>query len=119
MDQCSPVSASALISPRRKQGVSAKLEDTHSNLKAFLESQISELEHRIKNVIAEAVELVRPIPGIGRVAVAMLLAEMPELGRMMVAEAAAMIGLAPMAHDSDAMRRKRVITVGRRFLHNP
>lgn len=91
----------------------------HSNLKAFLESQISELEHRIKDVIAEAVELVRPIPGIGRVSVAMLLAEMPELGHMMAAEAAAMTGLAPMVHNSDTMRGKRFISVGRRFFHNP
>ncbi|WP_242012159.1 hypothetical protein [Acetobacter oeni] len=42
----------------------------------------------------------------------MLLAEMPELGRMTATEAAAMAGLAPMARDSDAMRGKRVISGG-------
>ncbi|MFT8403999.1 MAG: transposase [Gluconobacter potus] len=43
----------------------------------------------------------------------MLLAEMPELGRMTATEAAAMTGLAPMSHDSGAMRGKRVISGGR------
>ncbi|GLQ66810.1 hypothetical protein GCM10007870_23950 [Gluconobacter kondonii] len=39
---------SAQISARRKQGVSAELEEMDSSLKAFLESQISELEQRIE-----------------------------------------------------------------------
>ncbi|MGC5749945.1 IS110 family transposase [Gluconobacter sp. NFX36] len=115
---------SAQISARRKQGVSAELEDMDSSLKEFLESQISELEQRIESVIAEAeelsakAELLRSIPGIGPVSVSMLLAEMPELGRMTATEAAAMAGLAPMAHDSGAMRGKRVISGGRRSLRH-
>ncbi|MDI6653896.1 transposase [Gluconobacter japonicus] len=52
------------------------------------------------------------------VSVAMLLAEMPELGRMTATEAAAMSGLAPMAHDSGAMRGKRVISRERRSLRH-
>ncbi|WP_287674796.1 transposase [Acetobacter sp.] len=48
----------------------------------------------------------------------MLLAEMPELGRMTATEAAAMVGLAPMAHDSGAMHGKRVISGGRRSLRH-
>ncbi|WP_231875102.1 IS110 family transposase [Gluconobacter thailandicus] len=39
---------SAQISARRKQGVSAELEDMDSSLKAFLESQISELDNGLK-----------------------------------------------------------------------
>jgi len=115
---------SAQISARRKQGVSAELEDMDSSLKAFLESQISELEQRIEGVIAQVkelsakAELLRSIPGIGPVSVAMLLAEMPELGRMTATEAAAMTGLAPMSHDSGAMRGKRVISGGRRSLRH-
>lgn len=48
----------------------------------------------------------------------MLLAEMLELGRMTATEAAAMAGLALMAHDSGAMRGKRVIPGGRRSLRH-
>ena len=47
---------------------------------------------------------------------AMLIAEMPELGRMTSGEAAAMTGLAPAPHDSGAMRGKRAIAGGRRSL---
>lgn len=86
---------SAQISAHRKQGVNAEPEDIGSSLKAFLESQISELEQRIEGVIAEA-----------------------KLDRMTATEAAAMTGLTPMAHDSGAMRGKRVISGGRRSLRH-
>jgi len=46
----------------------------------------------------------------------MLIAEMPELGRMTSGEAAAMTGLAPIPHHSGAMRGKRAIAGGRRAL---
>ena len=48
----------------------------------------------------------------------MLIAEMPELGRMTSGEAAAMTGLAPIPHDSGAMRGKRAIAGGRRALRH-
>jgi transposase len=48
----------------------------------------------------------------------MLIAEMPELGRMTAAEAAAMTGLAPVPHDSGAMRGRRAIAGGRRALRH-
>lgn len=60
--------------------------------------------------------LLRSIPGIGPVFAAMLIAEMPELGRMTAGEAAAMAGLAPVPHDSGAMRGRRAIAGGRRSL---
>ena len=44
----------------------------------------------------------------------MLVAEMPELGRMTAGEAAAMTGLAPVPHDSGTMPGKRAIAGGRR-----
>ena len=44
------------ISARRKQDVSAELKHMDSNLKAFIESKISELEQRIEGVIIEAPE---------------------------------------------------------------
>ncbi|WP_237954470.1 transposase [Acetobacter senegalensis] len=115
---------SSQISARHKQDVSAESEDMDSSLKAFLENQISELEQRIEEVIAQGkepsakAELLPSILGIGPVSVAMLLAEMPELGRMTATEAAAMTGLAPMSHDSGAMRGKRVISGGQRSLRH-
>lgn len=45
----------------------------------------------------------------------MLIAEMPELGQLSAEQAAALTGLAPIAHDSGAMRGKRAIGGGRRL----
>ncbi|MFC0281549.1 transposase, partial [Falsigemmobacter intermedius] len=78
----------------------------------------------IKSVIgqeetsAAKARLLLSIPGIGPVSAAMLIAEMPELGRMTSGEAAAMTGLAPVPHDSGAMRGKRAIAGGRRALRH-
>jgi transposase len=48
----------------------------------------------------------------------MLIAERPELGQLPGGQAAALAGLAPIAHDSGAMRGKRAIAGGRRLLRH-
>ncbi|MGN8118063.1 transposase [Labrys sp. 22185] len=48
----------------------------------------------------------------------MLIAEMPELGRMTAGQAAAMTGLAPVPYDSGTMRGRRMIVGGRRALRH-
>ena len=55
---------------------------------------------------------------IGPVASAMLIAEMPEIGTITGEEAAALTGLAPVAHDSGTLRGKRAIARGRRALRH-
>jgi transposase len=114
----------AQISARRKQGVSADVDTLDDDLRGVLDTQISTIEGKIENLIAQTdqlastARLLRSIPGIGPVCAAMLLAEMPELGRMTAGQAAAMTGLAPVAHDSGAMRGKRMIAGGRRSLRH-
>jgi len=94
------------------------------DLEDVLRTQIEALERRIENVIAQVepfaakANLLRSIPGIGPVSAAMLIAELPELGRMTSGEAAAMTGLAPVPHDSGAMRGRRRIAGGRRSLRH-
>lgn len=115
---------SAQIAARRKQHIPADLEGMDANLLAMLDAQVGDLELRIKSVIgqqetsAAKVRLLLSIPGIGPVSAAMLIAEMPELGRMTSGEAAAMTGLAPIPQDSGAMRGKRAIAGGRRALRH-
>jgi len=81
-------------------------------------------QSRIESVISQGdssvtkAKLLRSIPGIGPVSAAMLIAEMPELGRMTAGEAAAMTGLAPVPHDSGTMRGRRAIAGGRRALRH-
>lgn len=109
-------------SARRRQGIPADVKDLDDALKAMLDAQVSDLEQRIECAIASAqtsttkAKLLRSIPGIGPVSAAMLVAEMPELGRMTAGEAAAMAGLAPVPHDSGAMRGRRAVAGGRRAL---
>lgn len=114
----------AQIAARRKQGIPADVEGMDADLRAMLDTQVGDLERRIESVIAqeetaaEKARLLRSIPGIGPVSAAMLIAEMPELGRMTSGEAAAMTGLAPVPHDSGAMRGRRAIAGGRRSLRH-
>lgn len=114
----------AQIGARKKQGVPADVEAMDNNLKDMLDTQIFDIEQRIENVIARVevfaarAGLLRSVPGIGPVSAAMLIAELPELGRMTAGEAAAMTGLAPVPHDSGVMRGKRAIAGGRRSLRH-
>ncbi len=114
----------AQIGARKKQNIPADVEGMDDALKTMLDAQVGELERRIECVIAQEeisaakARLLRSIPGIGPVSAAMLVAEMPELGRMTSAEAAAMTGLAPVPHDSGTMRGRRAIAGGRRALRH-
>ncbi len=113
---------SGQIRARQKQGVAADIDDMDAELKVMFDAQIAELECRIEAAIAQEetfalkAGLLRSIPGIGPVATAMLIAEMPELGRMTAGQAAAMTGLAPVPHDSGTLRGRRAIAGGRRSL---
>lgn len=115
---------SAQIAARGKQDVPASVEGMDKDLRALLDTQIGDLERRIETVNAQdescaaKTRLLRSIPGIGPVSAAMLIAEMPELGRMTAGEAAAMTGLAPVPHDSGTMRGRRAIAGGRRVLRH-
>jgi transposase len=79
---------SAQIAARKKQDILADVESMDDALKTILDTQIGDLERRIESVIAQdenaaaKARLLRSIPGSGPVSAAMLIAEMPELGRM-------------------------------------
>ena len=113
---------SAQIAARRKQGISADVEGMDADLHAMLDKQVGDLERRIECVIgqeessAAKARLLRSIPGIGPVSAAMLIAEMPELGRMTAGEVASMAGLAPVPNESGTMRGRRAIAGGRRAM---
>jgi transposase len=91
---------------------------------AFLTRRIKAVEARIAALIeadpdlAAAEALMRSMPGIGPVAAASLLAELPELGRITRRKIAALVGLAPHARDSGAFRGRRTIWGGRADLRN-
>ena len=93
-------------------------------LHRLLNAQVADLEGQIKGLIkahaalAETARILRLFPRIGPVACAMLIAEMPGLGQESGEQAAALTGLAPIAHDSSALRGKRAIGGGRHLLRH-
>ncbi len=82
-------------------------------------TRILRLEKAIARLIAATPQLaaqvqkLTAVPGIGATTAALLLAELPELGTLNKAEAAALAGLAPRNHDSGTFRGQRHIAGGR------
>ena len=58
-------------------------------------------------------DLLRAIPGVGRVLATTLLADLPELGQLSRREIAALVGVAPLNRDSGAFRGQRSVWGGR------
>ena len=114
----------AQIRAHQKLGTAEMFDSVDSDLKARLDCLIKELEDRIGAtrsgdvLLAETAGVLRSIPGIGPVASTMLIAEMPELGTITGEQAAALVGLAPVAQDSGTLRGKRTIAGGRRALRH-
>ncbi|MFE3839615.1 IS110 family transposase [Pseudogemmobacter sonorensis] len=114
----------AQVRAHQKLGTATMFEDVDTELKQRIDSLVKELENRINLAIAsdehlsETAALLRSVPGIGPVASSMLVAEMPEIGAITGEEAAALTGLAPVAHDSGTLRGKRAIAGGRRALRH-
>ncbi len=109
---------------REKNGSGEPFEAMDGELNALFGVQIADLEARIEAAIiadpdmAITAHILRTIKGVGPVTSWMLIAEMPELGQISGEQAAALTGLAPIAHDSGAQRGKRAIGGGRRTLHH-
>jgi transposase len=114
----------AQIRAHQKLDTAAMFEDVGTELRGRLDILIKELEDRIARAVAsderlsETAIVLRSIPGIGPVASTMLIAEMPEIGTITGEQAAALTGLAPVAHDSGTLRGKRAIAGGRRALRH-
>ena len=90
-------SVKALIKAIRKQ-----LADVDRDLTRYVTGHFGELD-----------QLLQSASGIGPVMSATLIAELPELGRLDRRQIAALAGVAPMAHDSGTMHRRRRIRGGR------
>jgi transposase len=85
----------------------------------WLESAMSDFNDELRRRIEESPawkakdDLLKSVKGIGQVNAATLIAELPELGRLNRKQIAALVGVAPFAHDSGQMRGKRRIWGGR------
>jgi len=86
--------------------------------------QLEQLDAQLEQLIAQdeplqaKATIVRSLTGIGPVATAALLADLPELGRLNRQEVARLVGVAPTNRDSGTLRGKRTTGGGRRDLRH-
>lgn len=87
-------------------------------LEARLKDRDRDLDRTLRNspLWREREDLLRSVPGVGPVLCATLLAGLPELGRLNRREVAALVGVAPLNHDSGTMRGRRTVWGGRAHL---
>jgi transposase len=85
----------------------------------FLEQRLKEANDDLQQLLREsplwraAEQLLRSVPGIGPTTAAMLLADLPELGRLSHRAIAALVGVAPLNRDSGTRSGTRTIWGGR------
>jgi transposase len=97
--------------PMAKQNIREHIE--------WLDNQLNkldiELTHRLRTsaVWKEKADLLKAVPGIGKVSLFTLLAKLPELGTLNRAKIAALVGVAPFNDDSGKRRGQRYIRGGR------
>jgi transposase len=97
--------AMALVRPSIEAmiaAIRAQLDDVEAQMVAHVHEHFAELD-----------QLLQSASGIGPVASATILAELPELGRLNRREIATLVGVAPMAYDSGTCRGRRRVQGGR------
>jgi len=84
---------------------------------AFLKTELgdsdADVAAHVQRHHAELAAALASVPGIGAASVAVLLAELPELGKLDRRRVAALVGVAPLNRDSGQMRGQRTIWGGR------
>ena len=82
-------------------------------LKQELGDSDTEVAAHVQHHHAQLAQALTSVPGIGAASVAVLLAELPELGKLDRRRVAAVVGVAPLNRDSGQMRGQRSIWGGR------
>jgi len=82
-------------------------------IKRQLDDVEAEMARHVEQHHAQMAALLQGVAGIGKVAAATLIAELPELGRLNRRQICALVGVAPYANDSGSSRGRRRIAGGR------
>lgn len=102
---------------QRLQITPAKLHASIEAIVAAIKAQLDEIEAQMRTHVHEHFgpldALLQSAAGIGPVASATLVAELPELGKLNRREIAALVGVAPMANDSGSSKGRRRVQGGR------
>lgn len=111
-----------MLAAEKQRDGEPEAEPVRASLKAhmaFMSAQIKDLDAAIAGAIAADADLKRragllcSIPGIGKTTAAVLVAELPELGRIDKKAIAALAGVAPFVRDSGQFRGQAHIAGGR------
>ncbi len=103
----------------RLQSLPKHLTGTIKPILTAFKKQIEKTEQKIVSLIESCPEyqsknlLLQSVPGIGKVAAASIISNVPELGLITSKQAAALIGVAPINRESGRYKGKRVIQGGR------
>lgn len=103
---------------RRQQATLAIVRDIDEHI-AWLKQRIKASDHDLNGAIRRTpiwqakADLLASIPGVGKVTISTLLAELPELGTLTRRQISALVGVCPYSRDSGAMRGRRRIAGGR------
>jgi transposase len=105
----------ALFGPAKKSGAEKSIRDTLSHLIKQLSQLDKDLRKRIERspIWKEKDDLLRSVPGVGKVTSLTLAIDLPELGCLDRKQIAALAGLAPLNCDSGTHRGRRRIWGGR------
>lgn len=104
---------------RLAQALSKKLQKLITGMIKFIDKQIAALEKDLDGWIDKQdawrvnAELLSGTPGVGPATARSLVVRLPELGQLSEKAIAALVGLAPVAHDSGSHQGRRRIKAGR------
>ena len=114
-----------MLTMERNRLGSTRDEAARASLEAvieFLESQVEDLNAQMLESVRSNPELktldtlLQSVPGVGPIVSATLLSSLPELGGTSSGAIAALVGVAPMNHDSGQAREDSVGEVSRGFI---
>lgn len=91
------------------------LHSTMTPILTAIKNQVSKIENKLVKLIEDCPEyqtkntLLQSVPGIGNIAAASIISNVPELGYITNKQAASLIGVAPITRESGRYKGKRVI----------
>ena len=111
-----------MITAERNRLGSSRVASVRSDVEAhikWLQQRLEDVDKDLDGMLRKSAvwrekeELLRSVPGVGRVLATTLVAELPELGTLDRKKIAALVGVAPFNRDSGTMRGRRTIWGGR------
>lgn len=107
-----------MLSERQRLQITPK--KLHPSLEAIIQAikaQLDDIEGQmvthVKEHFGQLDAILQSVTGIGPIASATLIAELPELGRLNRRQIASLVGVAPFAHDSGTTKGRRHVRGGR------